>query len=66
MDNFCDKFGVTYLQNETKLIENVLFIGCTLWTDFQNQNPIVMIDAQSLMSDYREIKDSGLSKNDIE
>lgn len=42
-------------ENNSKLIDGVLFIGATLWTDFNNRNPLVMNAIQSGMNDYEYI-----------
>jgi predicted phosphohydrolase len=36
----------------------VRFTGCTLWTDFNNNDPLVKLAAQSRLSDYRAITGS--------
>lgn len=43
------------LENENILIDNWNFIGFTLWTNFNNANPIDMIEASSYMKDYKAI-----------
>ena len=37
-------------------IDGVLFVGGTLWTDFKNRDPVVMWDAQTMMNDYRTVR----------
>jgi predicted phosphodiesterase len=44
------------LDNDTITINNWNFIGFTLWTDFRNENPLEMMDAQSTMNDYKVIR----------
>jgi predicted phosphohydrolase len=44
------------LDNETIKIGEINFIGFTLWTDFFNENPIEMMDAQMFMNDYKSIR----------
>lgn len=34
---------------------NIVFIGATLWTDFKNQDPFIMYDAQRAINDFRVI-----------
>jgi Icc-related predicted phosphoesterase len=55
---FCESVGtnVYFLDNETKQIDDVVFIGQTLWTDFNNENPISMATAQGCMNDFRVIR----------
>lgn len=40
----------------TLAIEDTVFIGATLWTDFQKGNGMVMYDAGQKMNDYRNIR----------
>jgi Icc-related predicted phosphoesterase len=44
------------LEKETKVIDGVAFIGATLWTDMDNNNPIVTWDAKENMRDYKRIR----------
>jgi predicted phosphodiesterase len=44
------------LENQTLQIDNWNFIGFTLWTDFNNANPLDMINASSYMKDYKAIR----------
>ena len=37
-------------------IQNTIFLGCTLWTDFHDGNPIDMIEAKNYMNDYKSIR----------
>lgn len=48
--------NVAYLQRNTIIIAGVCFIGCTLWTDFANDNPMAKLYADYGMTDYRVIK----------
>jgi len=44
------------LQDNTIIIGNNKFIGGTLWTDYDNANPKIMRDAESLMNDFKYIR----------
>lgn len=44
------------LNRDTFIFQDVLFVGATLWTNFNNGNPIAMMDAEAKMSDYRQIR----------
>lgn len=44
------------LENDTIEINSIYFIGLTLWTNFFNENPIEMLDAQQYMNDYKSIR----------
>lgn len=60
-----DNYGVVFLQGESIVIDGVTFIGATLWTDFDNQDPITMMEANRCMNDYNCIKDSSaVNRND--
>lgn len=42
-----------YLNNKNSVvIDGVVFIGTTLWTDFYKHNPLAMADAANMMYDY--------------
>ena len=45
-----------YLQNSSVLIDGVWFLGCTLWSNFRNENAISMMENQVMMNDYRTIR----------
>lgn len=49
-----DKLKV--LDMDTLDLDGVRFIGCTLWSDFEKGNPLVMHDAKSFMNDYNLIR----------
>lgn len=49
--------NVYYLENDIKLIDNIPFLGCTLWTDMRGRNPLVMYHVNDAMNDYRIIRD---------
>ena len=44
------------LEKETKVIDDVAFIGACLWTDMDKNNPIVMYEAEQVMRDYKRIR----------
>lgn len=52
-----EQCGVTFLQNETTIIDGVRFIGCTLWTDYNlyGNQYLAMVQAQLTMNDFKEI-----------
>ncbi len=50
--------NVHFLENESVEIDGVLFIGATLWTDFQNKDFFKMQYARKAMSDFAVIKKS--------
>lgn len=58
-DYFSDIPHFHLLENNNIFVDGVLFIGCTLWTDFFKENPIAMMNAHHGMNDYRWIKYGG-------
>ena len=48
--------NVHLLENETYKIDDVTFIGCTLWTDMNKRDAITMWECSRMMNDYRTIK----------
>jgi Icc-related predicted phosphoesterase len=44
--------NVTILQNESELYEGVQFVGTTLWTNYNNEDPNVMEQASLQMNDF--------------
>lgn len=47
---------IKILDMDTIDVDDCRFIGCTLWTDMDKENPTTMLDAQSFMSDYNLIR----------
>jgi len=45
-----------FLYNEQVILGGVRFLGGTLWTDFQGGNPVVMLQIERMLNDYRLIK----------
>lgn len=45
-----------FLNPGTVYIDNVRFIGCTLWTDMRDGHPMIMERLRVCMNDYRQIK----------
>lgn len=48
--------NVHYMNQQSMKIGDVLFIGATLWTDFRNGDPMVMMQCQGAMNDYNLIR----------
>ena len=48
--------NIHVLDNETFEIDGVLFIGSTLWTDMNKEDPFTMLAAGSAMPDFRIVK----------
>lgn len=45
--------NVSFLQNQYKIINNVVFVGCTLWTDCRIYGKKYILDLPRRMNDYR-------------
>lgn len=52
---------LTYLEDDVATVAGVVFMGCTLWTDFDlnGDQPQAMMRAAQAMNDYRLINESG-------
>ena len=48
--------NVYFLENETKVIDDITFIGCTLWTDMNKSDPVTLHAVGDLMNDFRIIR----------
>lgn len=55
--------NVTLLENQTHTIDDVVFVGATLWTDMNSGDPLTMYAMQQQMNDYRQITMFNESKN---
>jgi predicted phosphodiesterase len=47
---------VVLLENDYVKIQDWVFIGATLWTDFCNGHPLEMMEARQCMNDYKVIR----------
>jgi hypothetical protein len=47
---------IDFLHDSHVIVDDWVFIGCTLWTDFNNESPLEMLDAEQYMNDYRTIR----------
>lgn len=56
LKEFWESIGVTYLERDTVIVDDVRFIGTTLWTDYHNQNPLTAMSNQSDIRDFKVIK----------
>lgn len=48
--------NIHFLENQRMEIDNIVFICATLWTDFNDNDPICMFDAKHKMNDYKTIR----------
>ena len=57
MRDECAKFPNIYLlEDDTKVIDDVTFIGATLWTDMNKGDPLTMHAIEGMMNDFRIIR----------
>ena len=57
LEDSIDKYrNIIVLEDETYETDEVCFIGSTLWSDFDDNNPIAMFDAKHKMNDSRIIR----------
>lgn len=53
----CAKYpNVHFLENEVKRIDDVLFMGATLWTDCNKGDPLTLHALSDMMNDFRIIR----------
>lgn len=48
--------NVSVLDRHTATIDQVKVVGATFWTNYNNQNPIAMLDSAQRMNDYRYVR----------
>lgn len=63
--NTCAQFpNVYFLENDIKTINDITFIGCTLWTDMNKGDPLTLHAINDMMNDFRIIRndDHGFTK----
>jgi Icc-related predicted phosphoesterase len=48
--------NVYFLERDTKIIDDVVFVGGTLWTDMNKCDPITLHAVKDMMNDYRAIR----------
>jgi len=53
-ENLSDRIHL--MENDVVKIQDWVFIGCTLWTDFRNENPLEMMEASQCLNDYKTIR----------
>ena len=56
--NYCSTNfdNVYFLERETKIIDDVVFVGGTLWTDMNKFDPLTLHAVRDMMNDYRAIR----------
>jgi DNA repair exonuclease SbcCD nuclease subunit len=48
--------NIYFLEKDVKVIDDIAFLGCTLWTDLNKGDPLTMHDVESKMNDHRLIR----------
>lgn len=48
--------NVYFMENDCKIIDDVMFVGATLWTDMNRGDPITLHAVRDMMNDFRIIK----------
>lgn len=48
--------NIHFLENSTVLLDNIAFIGATLWTDMNRGDPLTKYSVQTSISDYTAIR----------
>lgn len=57
----CAKFpNVYFMENDSKTIDDVTFIGSTLWTDMNRGDPLTLHAVTDMINDFRIIRNSDL------
>lgn len=55
--NECAKFSnIYFMENGSKTIDDVTFIGATLWTDMNKGDPLTLHSVRNMMNDFRIIR----------
>lgn len=66
-----DRYGhiqnLHILDNETVTLGDITFVGGTMWSDFNNGDPLTLLTIRSLMNDFKLIRNSSITemKNDF-
>ena len=55
--------NVTLLEDQTHVIDDVVFVGATLWTDMNKMDALTMFHMKSAMNDYRQVTMFNEAKN---
>ena len=47
--------NIVLLENQTHTIDDVVFVGATLWTDMNKEDDLTMWHMKSMMNDYKQV-----------
>jgi predicted phosphodiesterase len=57
LETACSQYGnIYFLERSTKTIDDVIFVGGTLWTDMNKYDPLTLFHIPHAMNDYRAIR----------
>lgn len=48
-----------FMENDTFALDDVLFVGATLWTDLNKRDPLTVHAVGDMMNDYHQIRNDG-------
>lgn len=48
--------NIYFLENDVKVLNDITFIGCTLWTDMNRGDPLTLHSGPSMMTDFNVIR----------
>ena len=48
-----------FMENDTVMIDDVVFVGATLWTDLNKRDPLTVHAVGGMMNDYHTIRNDG-------
>jgi hypothetical protein len=54
--------NITLLEQQKLVIDDVVFLGATIWTDFNNHDPLTEFTVRDCMNDYRLIEEKNGAK----
>lgn len=55
----CNEYpNIYFMENDSRTIGDVTFVGCTLWTDMNRGDPVTLHAVTSMMNDYQVIRNS--------
>lgn len=59
--NECSKYpNIYFMENDNKVIDDVLFVGASVWTDCNKGDPVTLYAIGDMMNDYRMIRNDEL------
>lgn len=62
----CAKFpNVYFMENDSKTIDGVTFVGSTLWTDMNQGDPLTLHAVTDMMNDFKIIRNSDLGYTNL-